>query len=83
LRSRQWKPATGVAQLVGSAAEVTEALETPAGEGLFSGMVRLHGELWRAMAPQTIPAGARVQVQRVTGLTVYVAREGDPATPRA
>jgi membrane-bound serine protease (ClpP class) len=83
LRSREWKPATGAAQLVGSAAEVTEALETPAGEGLFTGMVRLHGELWRAMAPQAIPAGARVQVQRVTGLTVYVAREGDPATPRA
>ncbi len=73
LRSRQWKQTTGLAQLVGSAAEVTEALETPAGEGSFSGMVRLHGELWRAMAQQAIPAGARVQVQRVAGLTVYVA----------
>ena len=83
LRSRQWKQSTGVAQLIGSAAEVTEALETPAGEGLFSGMVRLHGELWRAMARQTIPAGARVQVLRVAGLTVHVVPAGESPAPRA
>jgi membrane protein implicated in regulation of membrane protease activity len=47
-------------------------------------MVRLHGELWRAMAQQAIPAGARVQVQRVAGLTVYVAPLGESAAaPRA
>jgi membrane protein implicated in regulation of membrane protease activity len=35
-------------------------------------MVRLRGELWRAVAPVAIPAGARVRVVRVAGLTVHV-----------
>jgi membrane-bound ClpP family serine protease len=37
-------------------------------------MVRIHGELWRAVAPpgETIPRGARVRVQKVNGLTLEV-----------
>ena len=81
LRSRGWKETTGAEQLVGAGAEVTEALETPAAGGLFMGMVRLHGELWRAAARQTIPAGARVQVVRIAGLTAHVAPAAGPATP--
>ena len=81
LRSRGWKQTTGVEQLVGAAAEVTEALATPAGDGAFAGMVRMRGELWRAIAPQTIPAGARVRVVRISGLTVQVA-PAETAPPR-
>ncbi len=77
LRARSWKQSTGPEELVDAVAEVTEALETSAGEGLFMGMVRLHGELWRALAGQKIPAGARVQVVRVAGLTVHVAPAGE------
>jgi len=39
---------------------------------LFQGMVRLRGELWRAVAPVAMPAGAQVRVVRVSGLTVHV-----------
>src|ERR1700736_1014248 len=56
LRSRSWKPVTGGEQLIGKAAEVTETL-LPLGDGeAFQGMVRLHGELWRAKAGQSIPS---------------------------
>ncbi len=39
----------------------------------FAGMVRLQGELWRAVAAQPVAAGARVRVVRIEGLTAYVA----------
>jgi membrane-bound serine protease (ClpP class) len=83
LRTRSWKQTTGREQLTGAPAEVTEAIQPisgPAGESIFAGMVRMHGELWRAVAPQAIPAGSRVRVVRVTGLTVQVA-PADDATP--
>ncbi len=79
LRSRAWKQTTGREQLTGAAGEVTEAISTPAGEGVFAGMVRMHGELWRAVAPETIPAGARVRVVRITGLTMQVKPEHESA----
>jgi membrane-bound serine protease (ClpP class) len=81
LGSRAWKQTTGVERLVGAAAEVTEALQAPVAGG-FTGMVRLNGELWRAVAPQAIPAGDRVRVLSVTGLTVHVAPAGEPAGPQ-
>jgi membrane-bound serine protease (ClpP class) len=77
LRSRSWKQTTGTEQLTGAPAEVTEAIAVPTDQGIFAGMVRMHGELWRAVASQAIPAGARVRVVRVHGLTVQVA----PAPP--
>jgi membrane protein implicated in regulation of membrane protease activity len=39
---------------------------------IFQGMVRLHGELWRAVAREEIPAGAEVRVARIEGLTLHV-----------
>jgi len=83
LRSRSWKQTTGSEQLAGTAAEVIEAISTPAGEGAFAGMVRMHGELWRAVASQAIPAGARVQVVRVNGLTVQVKPVDEPVPARS
>jgi membrane-bound serine protease (ClpP class) len=72
LGSRSWKPVTGSEQLVGKAAEVTMPLEKLADSEAFQGMVRLHGELWRAVAREAIPAGAHVRVTRIEGLTVHV-----------
>ena len=75
LRSREWKQSSGKEQLLGAAAEVTEALAPVGGEAApasFQGMVRVRGELWRAVAPVAIPAGAQVRVVRVAGLTVHV-----------
>jgi membrane-bound serine protease (ClpP class) len=79
LRSRSWKPATGREQMVGKAAEVTNALVRLDGSEAFQGMVRLHGELWRAVAREAIPAGAHVRVTRIDGLTLHVV----PAESRA
>jgi membrane-bound serine protease (ClpP class) len=72
LRSRGWKQTGGAEELLGAVAEVTEALETPAEEGVFAGMVRTQGALWRAVAQQIIPAGTQVRVVRVAGLTLHV-----------
>ena len=70
LRSRHWKQSTGKEELVGEEAEVTEAV----GSGNAAGMVFVHGELWRAAAPDgvSIPKGARVRVRKVKGLTLEV-----------
>lgn len=69
LRSRTWKPSTGKEELVGEEGEVTEALAS----GNAPGMVRVHGELWRASASgEEIPRGARVRVKKVDGLTLQV-----------
>jgi membrane-bound serine protease (ClpP class) len=72
LKSRSWKPTTGREQLAGSAGEVTEPLVQAPDSEIFQGMVRLHGELWRAVARESIPAGAEVRVSRIEGLTVHV-----------
>jgi membrane-bound serine protease (ClpP class) len=82
LRSRDWRQSTGAEQLVGAQAEVIEPIAAVGGETAaptaqsFEGMVRLRGELWRAVAPVAIPAGAQVRVVRITGLTVHVAPAG-------
>lgn len=70
LRSRAWKQAAGSEELVGEEGEVTE----PVGASPAVGMVRVHGELWRAAASNgaNIPKGARVRVKRIHGLTLEV-----------
>jgi membrane-bound serine protease (ClpP class) len=80
MRSRSWKPATGLEQLVGSPGEVTEPLVRQTDSELFHGMVRMHGELWRAVSPEAIPAGAQVRVTGIEGLTLHVVLAGAPAT---
>lgn len=73
LRARGWRPEVGAELLPGADAEVTDALVAGEAPGVeFSGMVRLRGELWRATAREAIPAGARVRVVRVEGLTLHV-----------
>lgn len=76
LRSRAWKQATGREELVGEEGEVTE----PVGALPAVGMVRVHGELWRAAALNgaSIPKGARVRVKGIHGLTLEV----EPAAPQ-
>jgi membrane-bound serine protease (ClpP class) len=71
LRSRSWKQAAGKEELLGEEGEVVEPVG-PADPD--TGMIRVHGELWRAAAPkgQSIPKGAWVRVKRVDGLTLHV-----------
>jgi membrane-bound serine protease (ClpP class) len=75
LRSRTWKQSTGKEELLEEEGEVIE----PVGAAPGTGMVRVHGELWRAAAPAgaTIPKGEWVRVRKVDGLTLEV----EPAKP--
>jgi membrane-bound serine protease (ClpP class) len=74
MRSRGWKRATGREELLGEQGEVIEAV----GAAPAVGMVRVHGELWRAAALNgaSIPKGARIRVKSIHGLTLDV----EPAT---
>ncbi len=67
LRSRKWKTATGKEELIGCQGTVTAELK--AGE---EGMVRVHGELWRAESSQPVPEGKTVRISKVEGLKLYV-----------
>jgi len=67
LKSRKWKTATGKEELLGEEGVVTTALASGA-----EGMIRVHGELWRASSKDNIPVGERVRVLRVQGLKLDV-----------
>jgi membrane-bound serine protease (ClpP class) len=70
LRSRTWKQSTGREELIGEVGEVTEPAAAAGGVGL----VRVHGEIWRAAVQggQTLTKGAHVRVKNVRGLTLEV-----------
>lgn len=67
LRSRKWKTATGSEELIGATGVVTAALRAGA-----EGMVRVHGELWRAQSSQPVEEGKSIKILRVEGLKLYV-----------
>jgi membrane-bound serine protease (ClpP class) len=66
LKSRSWKTATGKEELLGEEGIVTAAL------GGGEGMIRVHGELWRASSRENVQVGAKVRVLRVNGLKLDV-----------
>jgi membrane-bound serine protease (ClpP class) len=63
VRARRNKITTGEQGLIG---EITQTPLAPAGK------VFVHGELWDAVSPVSIPAGERVVVRQVDGLTLQV-----------
>jgi len=65
LRARRNKIVTGVQGLVGETA-VAQTMLSPQGK------VFVHGELWDAVAPSSLPAGQLVVIRRVDGLTLAV-----------
>ena len=67
LKSRGWKTSTGKEEMLGAEGVVTAALSSH-GEG----MIRVHGELWRAAAASPVPEGTLVRVTRVDGLKLFV-----------
>jgi membrane-bound serine protease (ClpP class) len=75
LRSRRWKVSTGKEELLGEEGIVTTALSA-GGEG----MVRIHGELWRARSSAAIADGKVVRVVRIDGLKLIVEPVETPAT---
>jgi membrane-bound serine protease (ClpP class) len=75
LQSRRWKVSTGKEELLGEEGIVTTALSS-GGEG----MVRIHGELWRAGSLTAIAVGQGVRVVRIDGLKLIVEPVETPAT---
>ncbi|MCU1315446.1 MAG: Nodulation efficiency protein NfeD, partial [Candidatus Acidoferrum typicum] len=67
LRSRQWKTATGKEELIGAQGVAVAQLLTGS-----EGMIRVHGELWRAESSRPVQEGETVRVLRVEGLKLYV-----------
>jgi membrane-bound serine protease (ClpP class) len=67
LKSRKWKSSTGKEELLGEEGVATMPL--PAGG---EGMIRIHGELWRAIAKDAVAEGTKVRVLRVNGLKLEV-----------
>ncbi|HET8922400.1 MAG TPA: nodulation protein NfeD [Candidatus Acidoferrum sp.] len=67
LRSRKWKTATGKEELIGARGVAMSPLQAG-----VEGMIRVHGELWRAESSQPVAEGKPVKVLRVEGLKLYV-----------
>jgi len=78
LRSRKWKPQTGIEGMIGQLGTVVGAISA-GGEG----MVRVHSELWQASAAQAIPEGTAVRIVRVQGLKVVVEPVPDADSEKA
>jgi membrane-bound serine protease (ClpP class) len=80
LKARRNKIVTGEQGLVGETGVAQTALSP-------QGKVFVHGELWDAVAPSTLPAGELVVVRRIEGLILEVEPLGatppNPATPLA
>jgi len=67
LRSRKWKQAAGIEELLGEKGIATAGLAAG-----VEGMIRIHGESWRAVAQRSVAAGEAVRVQKVVGVKLYV-----------
>jgi len=67
LRSRRWKTATGKEEMIGSQGVAMGPLAAGA-----EGMVRVHGELWKAESSKPVQEGEMVRILRVEGLKLYV-----------
>ena len=67
LSSRKWKSATGREELLTEQGIVVSPIEAGA-----EGMIRIHGELWRAVSTQPVPEGKPVRVLKIEGLKLYV-----------
>jgi membrane-bound serine protease (ClpP class) len=67
LRSRKWKSATGREEMLSEQGIVVSPILSES-----EGMIRIHGELWRAVSAQPVPEGKPVRVLKIEGLKLYV-----------
>jgi membrane-bound serine protease (ClpP class) len=66
VRAQKIKPTSGIDGMIGEIGETIASLEP-------AGMIRLHGELWRAESVSgTITQGKQVRVKSIHNLTLYV-----------
>jgi membrane-bound serine protease (ClpP class) len=64
------QPSTGAAGMVGASATAITPLEP----GIV-GKVSAHGEIWQAEALEPVPAGARLRITGIEGLTLVVRKD--------
>jgi membrane-bound serine protease (ClpP class) len=67
LRSRKWKQAAGTEEMLGEQGIAANGLKAG-----VEGLIRIHGEMWRAIAEQDVSAGDSVRVLKIEGLRLYV-----------
>ncbi len=67
LRSRKWKQAAGAEEMLGEQGIATNGLKSG-----IEGMIRIHGETWRAITDEDVAAGEAVRVRKIEGLKLYV-----------
>jgi len=67
LRSRKWKQAAGAEEMLGEQGIATNGLKSG-----IEGMIRIHGETWRAITDEDVSAGEAVRVRKIEGLKLYV-----------
>jgi membrane-bound serine protease (ClpP class) len=67
LRSRKWKQAAGAEEMLGELGIATNGLKSG-----IEGMIRIHGETWRAITDEDVAAGEAVRVRKIEGLKLYV-----------
>ena len=70
LRSRKWKQVTGPEEMIGAEGVVVEPVSSA--QDAPEGLIRIHGELWRATSTQPVAEGKSVRVLRIDGLKLYV-----------
>lgn len=70
IRVQRKKPTTGTEGLIGEPGVVTVSL-TP------EGTVKVHGEIWKAVAGGSIETGGKVRVKAVEGMLLKVEKIGD------
>jgi membrane-bound serine protease (ClpP class) len=70
VQAQKTAPVSGVEGLIGDTGEALTPI--PAGG---SGRVRVHGEIWNAIAQEPIASGSRVVVAGMNGLTLTVRKE--------
>ena len=75
LRSRRWKTATGKEEMIGSQGVAMGPLAAGA-----VGMVRVHGELWKAESSKPLQEGQTVRILRIEGLKLYVEPAEEPVS---
>jgi membrane-bound serine protease (ClpP class) len=71
LRSRKWRPAVGVEEMLSEQGIAADGLKSG-----VEGLIRIHGEIWRAVSQHDVPSGDTVRVVRIEGLKLHV----EPAT---
>jgi len=77
LRSRRWKQAAGTEEMLGEQGIAFNGLKSG-----VEGMIRIHGETWRAVAEQDVAADELVRVLKIDGLKLSVEPARSGSTPK-